>query len=76
MNIHVAIRVRPFNQREQQLKTKLCIDMNNQDVRVLDENGAVQKKFSFDHCFWSHDEFKVDIMGYSRPADDFSKYVD
>lgn len=76
MNINVAVRVRPFNSRELSIKSKLCIEMNNNDVRIVDKNGSTLKKFSFDHCFWSHDEFKVDIMGYCKPQDEFSRYID
>lgn len=50
--------------------------MNNQEVKVLDEKGQTVKKFSFDHCLWSHDEFKADVMGYCKPQDQFSKYID
>lgn len=76
MNINVAIRLRPFNNRELSLKSKLCVEMNDQSVKLRNNEGKVVKKFSFDHCFWSHDEFKVDIMGYYKAKDQFSRYAD
>ena len=64
MNIKVAIRVRPFNKREQKLKSQLCIEMVNNQTIVKNEKGKELKKFSFDNCFWSHDGFKTDKKGY------------
>ena len=67
MNIKVAIRVRPFNKREKKLKSQLCIEMQNNSTRVIDQNGKELKNFSFDNCFWSHDGFKSDKEGYLHP---------
>lgn len=54
----MAVRVRPFNQREKDLKTKLCVKMNGNTTVLVNESGA-ERKFTFDHSFWSHDGYKT-----------------
>lgn len=56
MSVIVAVRVRPFNEREKTLQSKLCIDMQDQTTFIYDESGN-ERKFNFDYSFWSHDEF-------------------
>ena len=51
MNIKVAIRMRPFNQREKQLKSSLCVKMDGKTTYLVDEEGNEINKFSFDYCF-------------------------
>lgn len=38
MNIKVAIRVRPFNKRELELKSDLCVRMEDKTTYLKDEN--------------------------------------
>ena len=64
MNITVAIRVRPFNKREKEIKSKLCIEMINNKINIYNEK-KVNKTFGFDYCFWSHDGFQNQLDGYS-----------
>ena len=73
MSIKVAVRVRPFNQREKDLGAILCIQMNGQTTAILDERGA-PREFSFDYSFWSHDRFESNEEGYNYPID--GKYSD
>uniref|UniRef100_H2MNQ5 Kinesin-like protein n=1 Tax=Oryzias latipes TaxID=8090 RepID=H2MNQ5_ORYLA len=48
-NVKVAVRVRPMNRREKDLKTKCVVQMDgNQTI--------LHPVFAFDHCFWSMDE--------------------
>uniref|UniRef100_A0A3B1KEP5 Kinesin family member 13B n=1 Tax=Astyanax mexicanus TaxID=7994 RepID=A0A3B1KEP5_ASTMX len=48
-NVKVAVRVRPLNRREKDLKTKCVVEMEgNQTV--------LQPAFAYDYCFWSMDE--------------------
>ena len=54
MSIKVAVRVRPFNGREIEKNSKLCIAMTDVQTIISDEMGQ-EKKFSFDNSFWSHD---------------------
>ena len=48
--------MRPFNPREIELKSNLCIEMKNNTTKIMDENGD-KKDFTFDYSFWSHDGF-------------------
>ena len=74
MSIQVGVRVRPFNGREKERESECIIDMpgNNQTV-IKDELGR-EKKFTFDHSFWSHDGFRTLENGYFEPEDE--KYAD
>lgn len=36
MSVKVGVRVRPFNQREMDLNSKLCVDMIGATTRLLD----------------------------------------
>uniref|UniRef100_A0A672P3K8 Kinesin-like protein KIF13B n=1 Tax=Sinocyclocheilus grahami TaxID=75366 RepID=A0A672P3K8_SINGR len=48
-NVKVAVRVRPMNRRERDLKTKCVVDMEgNQTI--------LYPVFAYDYCFWSMDE--------------------
>lgn len=77
MSIKVAVRVRPFNQREKQMNTDLCIRMDNKTTVVLDDDGeTTRKSFTLDHCFWSHDGYKEEPNGYLLPASTSSGYHD
>ena len=73
MSVKVAVRVRPFNNRERQLNCKLCVDMQGTSTIVEDEEGK-PRTFTFDYSFWSHDEFIEQPGGYLKPAGD--KYAD
>lgn len=65
MSVKVGVRVRPFNQRELSLNSKLCVDMIGNLTRLFDaENVEKHRDFTFDYSFWSHDEFSVDESGY------------
>ena len=76
MNIKVAVRLRPFNKREQKLKSQLCVQMKDKTVSMLKENKKVAKSFVYDYCLWSHDEFEMEKNGYLKPDSKKSKYID
>jgi len=63
----VGVRVRPFNQREQDLNAVLCLDMQGPTTHINDKTGNVTS-FSFDQSFWSHDGFEDDGTGYMKPV--------
>ncbi|EGR29233.1 kinesin motor domain protein [Ichthyophthirius multifiliis] len=61
MSVIVAVRVRPFNQREIDLNSQLCIDMDGPRTTLLClEDSKKNKDFAFDYSFWSHDGFELD----------------
>ena len=56
-NVRVAVRVRPFNQREIDRNAKMCIQMGNDKKKTTitnPEDGRV-REFTFDYSYWSHD---------------------
>lgn len=57
MSIKVAVRVRPFNQREIKLRTELCVQMTSNTTILKNEEGK-ERTFAFDYSFWSHDGFE------------------
>uniref|UniRef100_A0A7I4YDT7 Kinesin-like protein n=1 Tax=Haemonchus contortus TaxID=6289 RepID=A0A7I4YDT7_HAECO len=75
-NVVVAVRVRPFNDREKGRNAQLIIEMpDGQRTCIRDPNNPSDEKwFTFDHSYWSHDGFKTEKNGYFSPAD--SRYAD
>jgi hypothetical protein len=56
MSIKVGVRVRPFNQREQELNCRLCVEMQGTTTRLINlDDGGKHRDFAFDYSFWSHD---------------------
>lgn len=75
MSVKVAVRVRPFNDREKQGGSKCCVRMNGPTTAIYDPIAGKDKPFTFDYSFWSHDDFYVDDAGISR-ANPGSNYAD
>ena len=74
-NVKVAVRVRPFNDREKALNAVCCVDMQGPSTILKDlENSKEDKVFAFDYSFWSHDGFKMDETGLAIPDGD--RYAD
>ena len=74
MSIVVGVRVRPFNTREKERNSVCCIDMPGGNQTIIRDDLGKEKKFTFDHSFWSHDGFRTLEDGYMEPEDD--KYAD
>ena len=74
MSIVVGVRVRPFNTREKDRNSICCIEMPGSNQTIIRDELGKEKKFTFDHSFWSHDGFRVLEDGYMEPDDD--KYAD
>ena len=62
MSVRVAVRVRPFNEREIFINDKCCIEMEDNKTRLLHQDlnakELSKREFTFDYSFWSHDEFQ------------------
>ncbi|XP_050353991.1 kinesin-like protein Klp98A isoform X2 [Nymphalis io] len=63
-SVKVAVRVRPFNQREKDMNAKLIVQMDGKKTRLLtvknskeqnDGSREKSKDFTFDHSYWSFD---------------------
>ncbi|KAF4678035.1 hypothetical protein FOL47_006987 [Perkinsus chesapeaki] len=82
-SVKVAVRVRPFNDREIGLSSKCCVTMKDNETVIRDlDNGEPEdsidpKRFTFDYSFWSHDDYEIDInSGISKPKGPLSRYAD
>lgn len=56
--VKVAVRVRPFNNREKQEGAVLCVEMKGKMTKVFSDE--MTKEFFFDYSYWSHDGFVED----------------
>ena len=74
MSVRVAVRVRPFNTREKNLKCDCVVDMQDPMTILKPYKGESERKFTFDFSFWSFDEFVEEENGYMKPTG--SKYAD
>lgn len=76
MSVKVAVRVRPFNERESKSGNPVCcVKMNGPQTVLVDDNDQ-DRPFTFDYSFWSHDGFKNLDNGVSVKDDDYSNYAD
>ena len=74
-SVKVAVRVRPFNQREKDANSKCIVRMKGPVTTLLSPDGPRGKKeFQFDHSYWSHDGFEADDEGYNRAGGPSSQY--
>jgi kinesin family protein 1 len=51
-NVKVAVRVRPFIQREQDAKSKLIVQMQGNQTIVSNPKTNEEKKFAYDYSYW------------------------
>ena len=76
--VKVAVRVRPFNNRERDRDAQCIVRMHGNKTTIINTDSQEEKTFSFDHAFWSHDGFETlekpepDLKypgdGYNAPA--------
>uniref|UniRef100_H3C923 Kinesin family member 13Bb n=1 Tax=Tetraodon nigroviridis TaxID=99883 RepID=H3C923_TETNG len=67
-NVKVAVRVRPMNRREKDMKTKSVVEMEENQTILHPTTASMSKGdprsqpkvFAYDHCFWSMDESQTD----------------
>ncbi|KCV72817.1 hypothetical protein H696_00395 [Fonticula alba] len=56
-SIRVAVRCRPFNERERQAHAEPVISVSGQQIAIRNPpgkgGGAPERKFTFDHAYWS-----------------------
>ena len=51
-NIKVAVRVRPFNGREKEASSKLCVSMAGNQTIITNPKTGEEKKFAYDFSYW------------------------
>ncbi|XP_060596414.1 kinesin-like protein KIF28 [Ruditapes philippinarum] len=68
-SVKVAVRVRPFNQREIDRQAKLVVKMDGKMTMIYNPEAPNDepKKFSFDYSYWSHDGFNTLPDGTAEP---------
>ena len=80
MSVKVAVRVRPFNEREISMQARPCVVMNANQTIITDpepaDPQAADKTFTFDYSFWSHDGFVTREDGVMEPDSEGSPYAD
>jgi hypothetical protein len=57
--IRIAVRVRPFNKREAELRSECCVSMPGGGKVMVErqkDNEHEEKTFKFDFAYWSHDK--------------------
>lgn len=76
-SVQVAVRVRPFNQREKDEGAELCVSMAGQTTTIFNKVSGYNKRFIFDYSYWSHDGFVEDEdTGFFKPNSRDSVYAD
>nr|XP_019586448.1 PREDICTED: kinesin-like protein KIF28P [Rhinolophus sinicus] len=70
-SVKVAVRVRPFSQREKNSGSKCVISMHSRTTTTIQDpkNPEHMKTFTFDLAYWSHNGFQVDQDGVFISAD-------
>uniref|UniRef100_A0A8D2FNL0 Kinesin-like protein n=1 Tax=Theropithecus gelada TaxID=9565 RepID=A0A8D2FNL0_THEGE len=76
-SVKVAVRVRPFSQREKNSGSKCVISMHSRTTTTIQDpkNPEHVKTFTFDLAYWSHDGFQKDKDGVLISADPSSKFA-
>ncbi|XP_078571290.1 kinesin-like protein KIF28 isoform X3 [Branchiostoma floridae x Branchiostoma japonicum] len=77
-NVKVAVRVRPFNDREKARNATLIINMVGNTTTIKDPANLAEegRKFTFDFSYWSHDGYRERDDGYLEKASAGSNYAD
>ncbi|XP_030158568.1 kinesin-like protein KIF28P [Lynx canadensis] len=76
-SVTVAVRVRPFSQREKNSGSKCVISMHSRTTTTIQDpkNPEHRKTFTFDLAYWSHDGFQKDKDGVFISTDPSSKFA-
>ena len=69
MSVKVAVRVRPYNQREKDGNSTCCVTMKGATTTLTDPVSGKDKPYTFDYSFWSHDNFDTQEDGYMTPTE-------
>uniref|UniRef100_A0A8C0J338 Kinesin motor domain-containing protein n=1 Tax=Chelonoidis abingdonii TaxID=106734 RepID=A0A8C0J338_CHEAB len=75
-SVKVAVRVRPFSQREKDAGSRCVISMNSSSTSIYDpKTPGHMKTFTFDLAYWSHSGFLKDKDGMLVSAGSNSRYA-
>ncbi|XP_054432750.1 kinesin-like protein KIF28P [Pteronotus mesoamericanus] len=75
--VRVAVRVRPFSQREKDAGSTCVVSMPSRTTTTIQDpkNPERTKTFTFDLAYWSHNGFQVEKDGVFTSADASSKFA-
>ncbi|XP_066216242.1 kinesin-like protein KIF28P [Saccopteryx leptura] len=74
--VRVAVRVRPFSQREKNAGSKCVISMHSRTTTIHDpKNPEHTKTFTFDLAYWSHNGFQMEKDGVFTAVGPTSKFA-
>ncbi|XP_048214219.1 kinesin-like protein KIF28P [Perognathus longimembris pacificus] len=75
--VRVAVRVRPFSQREKNSGSKCVISMHSRTTTIIQDpkNAARVNTFTFDLAYWSHSGFQKDEEDVLVPAGPTSQFA-
>nr|CAI5852223.1 unnamed protein product [Callosobruchus analis] len=80
-SVKVAVRVRPFNQRELDMGAQLIIQMNGKTTGILNckantrDESIRYKEFTFDYSYWSHNNKSENYASQERVYNDLGREV-
>ncbi|XP_015789402.1 kinesin-like protein KIF16B [Tetranychus urticae] len=88
-SVKVAVRVRPFNNREIEMGSSCIIRMEGKKTAIINPNprpdlldntaspvfDGSRKEFTFDHSYWSFDESDKDFSSQEEVYEDLGKPV-
>ncbi|CAG9830106.1 unnamed protein product [Diabrotica balteata] len=80
-SVKVAVRVRPFNQRELDMDAQLIIQMQGKTTGILNckantrDESIRYKEFTFDYSYWSHDSNSDNFASQELVYNDLGKEV-
>uniref|UniRef100_A0A6P7GBU2 Kinesin-like protein Klp98A n=1 Tax=Diabrotica virgifera virgifera TaxID=50390 RepID=A0A6P7GBU2_DIAVI len=80
-SVKVAVRVRPFNQRELDMDAQLIIQMKGKTTGILNckanarDESIRYKEFTFDYSYWSHDSNSDNFASQELVYNDLGKEV-
>ena len=65
-SVKVAVRVRPFNEREKKIGDHCILKMDGYKTTITNPDDGNTKDFTFDYSFWSHDGYNEQSDGYLK----------
>ncbi|KAG2387641.1 hypothetical protein C9374_001235 [Naegleria lovaniensis] len=78
-SVLVAVRVRPFNEREKRIKggTQCIVSMqgNSTTVKDPDTSFGQERTFSYDYSYWSHDENSPNFSSQETVFNDIGRLI-
>ncbi|RWS24009.1 kinesin-like protein unc-104 isoform X13, partial [Leptotrombidium deliense] len=73
-SVKVAVRVRPFNNREINYQCKCILSMNGQTTTIYNPKvNDPPKSFTYDYSYWSHNENDINFATQNKVYEDIGE---